>query len=355
MKRRFLALGLLLLLPLQSCSTVLLNREYVTEQIHEESGFLTDTSILRADSYDSLVSAILQLVNQRAEHGIIRLYNYSEDVGADLANACLEVKRNNPLGAYAVDYITHDFSRIVSYYEVNLYITYRRTYEQIKGIVSATGSNAIKEVLQDKLKDFSPSAVLRIGYFEEDEAYIRTLLEEAYDATPSAAFGLPECHIELYPEKGTDRIIEVTLTYQNDQEVLLRQKEQVERIALSLTQKVKGNTTEEVLAELYQILKQHVTYQVEGSATIYAALVEQKANSEGVAIAMSLLCQAADIPCKVIRGTLHGVPWVWNQVTLNGKTVEMDVVSAFLNEADVPTYMSAGNMGEAYQYRTAVD
>ncbi len=353
MKRRIFIFGFAVLLLLQGCSTALLNREYVTEQTHEENSLLTDASILRADSYDSLVSAILQLVGQRVEHGVIRLYNYSGDVGEDLSNACLEVKQNNPLGAYAVDYITHDFSRIVSYYEVNLYIAYRRSYEQIKSVVAATGSSAIKKVLQNALEQFSPAAVLRIGYFEEDEAYIRTILSQAYDAVPNAAFGLPDCEIGLYPEEGTERILEITLMYQRDQEVPLRQQEQVERVAKSLTASTARESQKDTLTQLYRKLKQSTVYDTEGKETVYAALIQGRANSEGVAMAMSLLCKTAEIPCELVRGTRNGAARVWNRVTLDGEVLEIDVAAQLQAGGETPTYMPQGGMGGAYGYQTA--
>lgn len=345
--------GLAALLLLQGCSATFLNREYVTEQAHEENGLLADTSILRADGYESLVEAILQLVGRGGEHGVIRLYNYSGDVGTDLSKACLEVKRSSPLGAYAVDYMTYDFSRIVSYYEVNLYFVYRRSSEEIKGVVAATGSSAMKEVLQEALGAFSPSAALRIGYFEEDEASIRAIVKEAYDATPEAAFGLPDCEISLYPEEGTDRIVEIALTYQSDRDVLLRQQEQVERVADSLTASTARESQKDTLTQLYRKLKQSTVYDAEGKETVYAALIQGRANSEGVAMAMSLLCKTAEIPCELVRGTRNGAARAWNRVTLDGEVLEIDVAAQLQAGGETPTYMPQGGMGGAYGYQTA--
>ncbi|MGI6498620.1 MAG: transglutaminase domain-containing protein [Oscillospiraceae bacterium] len=353
MKGRFFVIGLAALLLLQGCSATFLNREYVTEQAHEENGLLADTSILRADGYESLVDAILQLVGRGGEHGVIRLYNYSGDVGACLSKACLEVKRNRPLGAYAVDYMTYDFSRIVSYYEVNLYFVYRKSYEEIKGVVAATGGSAMKEVLQGALREFSSSAVLHIGYFEEDEAAIRAIVKKAYDATPEAAFGLPDCEISLYPEEGTDRIVEIALTYQSHRDVLLRRQEQVKRAAELLADTAGGDSQKETVTQLYRKLKQRAAYSPTGGDTVYGALVQRSANSEGTAMAMSLLCETAGIPCELVRGTRGGVSWVWNRVTLDGEPVEFDPAAQMQQGAQTPMYRPRGEMGSGYGYETA--
>ncbi len=123
----------------------MLNRKYVSMEPHDQFSYAgTGSSVLRAETYQGLVNAIVYLVSQGSEQGVIRLYNYTRDVEADLSSACLEVAKEDPLGAYAVDYIKYDFSRIVSYYEADVHITYRRTAEQIKNVLSVTGSSAIK-------------------------------------------------------------------------------------------------------------------------------------------------------------------------------------------------------------------
>lgn len=75
---------------------------------------------------------------------------------ADLTAACLEVSHEDPLGAYAVDYIKHEFSRILTYYQATITIGYRRTLEQIRSVVPVTGSSAIRSEVQGALAQFQP-------------------------------------------------------------------------------------------------------------------------------------------------------------------------------------------------------
>lgn len=63
--------------------------------------------------------------------------------------------------------------------------------------------------------------------------------------------------------------------------------------------------------------------------TAYAALVEGRADSEGMALAYQLLCQYAGIECTVVPGTLDGAPWYWNIVTLaDGESRHVDATRA---------------------------
>ena len=74
-----------------------------------------DSNVLQAENYQDLVNDVLYFVKQGMDSGVIRLTNYPRDVETDLNNACLEVARDAPLGAYAVDYIEHDCTRVVKY------------------------------------------------------------------------------------------------------------------------------------------------------------------------------------------------------------------------------------------------
>ena len=93
------------------------------------------------------------------------------------------------------------------------HITYRRSREQVAAITDATGASAIRSELSEALAAFSPEVVLRISYFEEDEAYLRQLVREAYLSDPASALGMPEAEIAMYPESGPRRIVEILLTY----------------------------------------------------------------------------------------------------------------------------------------------
>ena len=48
------------------------------------------------------------------EHGVIRVQQYTGTLEDDLAAAAYSVAREDPAGAYAVDYMTHECTLIVS-------------------------------------------------------------------------------------------------------------------------------------------------------------------------------------------------------------------------------------------------
>lgn len=54
----------------------------------------------------------------------------------------MEVTQEDPLGAYAVDYIKYDVEQTVSYYQINVKLAYNIDPKELKDVISVTGSTA---------------------------------------------------------------------------------------------------------------------------------------------------------------------------------------------------------------------
>ena len=91
-----------------------------------------------------VVNGLIYFINRGAESGSIRFDGEEPDVRALLDEACLEVVQEDPLGAYAVEYIKYNVAPIVGSYEADVHITYRRSREQVAAITDATGASAIR-------------------------------------------------------------------------------------------------------------------------------------------------------------------------------------------------------------------
>lgn len=344
MKKRILPLLLSVALLLSGCASMT-NKDYLSIQPHMDN--LTteeDPTVFRVESYTRMVDVIHSMVETGTEHGVIHLFNYvpqndKDDVETDIADACAEVAQHDPLGAYAVDFIKHDKSYIVSYYEANIYITYRRTPEQVKNIVAVTGSSAVRTEIQEALASFSTEKVLRISYFTEDADGIKALIGQAYYASPQFALGMPEIEVNLYPSDGTYadplRIVEILLTYPENQETLRTQALELSQRAEGLGVQLLGLGREAAAREVERILKAEAAYVPPGQKdvpqrrnTAYAALVDGSADSEGLALAFQLLCGQAGIESYVVSGGVNETPHFWNIVALpDGEYRHVDVTA----------------------------
>lgn len=314
MKKQLLSLLAASFLLLSSCAA-LLERDYASVTPHNAVPATEgDPSILRADSYQELVNALIYFVNGGMEAGTVRLYTDAENVEPFLSDACLEVVQEDPLGAYCVEFIKYTVDPVVAYSEAHIDITYRRTREQVASIVQATGVTAIRGELESALASFASSRTLRIRYFEEDEAFIQDLARQAYYGVPGCALGMPEIDLSLYPNSGQQRIVEILLRYPLERDQLEERRAalsgRLEELAAGLALL---NGREQLLAAGLA-LRGAGEYDPQGGSTAYHLLEEGAANSEGLALAFAALCQRLERPCQVAWGTLDGEPRFWNVV-----------------------------------------
>ena len=214
-----LLLSLGLVLGLAGCGSML-ERSYASVTPHTQFSDESDSgSVLRAETYQGLVSALLHLVEQGAEKGELRLYQYSNVTGAaasDVDQACLEVTQEDPLGAYAVDYIKYDVEQTVSYYQINVKLAYNIDPKELKDVISVTGSTAVRQELEELLPDQPKKVVFRIGYFsaEDSAATLRQAVQDAYDNQSSPLPALENINVTLYPDHGQQRVAAITLIWQ---------------------------------------------------------------------------------------------------------------------------------------------
>lgn len=289
-------------LLLTGCSAML-QRPYSSSVEHVEYTVTEDSSILRAETYRGLVDALLYFVNEHADQGVIRLYNYTTDVEADLDTACLEVTQEDPLGAFAVADIAYEFSRIVSYYEVSVYLSYSRSLQEIETILPVTGSSAIRQKLKLAMAGFSPNLLLRVSYFPGDEDDLRAMAAQAYYDTPSAAFGMPEIQVSVYPDSGSQRIIDISLQWPDSQVTLRQRSEELLQTAHQLLADHPASNGQYTPYELTELLHQTAAPLDSGGASDpYSALTGETANQLAHALALELLFQLSGADATLVTG-----------------------------------------------------
>ena len=153
--KRWLCGALAALMALTTGCSAILNRDYTSVTPHSATPQADgESNTIRVGSYQELVNALIYLIGRGTEGGAIRFDGGDSDETAIqqmLDEACLEVVQEDPLGAYAVEYIKYSVTPIVGSYEANVQITYRRTREQVAAIVDATGTAAIRSELSEAL------------------------------------------------------------------------------------------------------------------------------------------------------------------------------------------------------------
>ena len=156
MSRPRIALSILVLLALfmAGCSRFY-DGEYSYVTKHEEPGALvgdTEEQYYEVRTYVGLKNAVQSLISARAESGTIRLKDYSSSVQDDIARVCLDATRDYPMGAYAVEYISHSVSRILGYDEAKLRISYRLSSEEMSSVRSASTLTDVYSMVENAVK-----------------------------------------------------------------------------------------------------------------------------------------------------------------------------------------------------------
>lgn len=313
--KRF-AICMILCMGLCGCG-ILHQTTYVKVEQHNENYEVSvDSDTITVNSYLSLNNAVLDLVRKHVENGVIRADSYRGDLSEDLGRVVHEAAEISPLGAFAVEHMAYDYSRIVSYYEIHIHTTFRRTLEEIQAVSYAANMDQVHEYIQEAMACYAPSLVLQVGDYQPFS--LENAVDVVYRTHPEFALELPETAMEIYPAFGTQRVLEIQFSYRNEAETLLTYKKQLEEKLNSVSLLYGSANSEFVNARrLYErivrdaelVPDNSLSTPVENSA--YGALVERKATSYGFAQAYLLLLQACRVDGELVSGMWGGEQHDW--------------------------------------------
>lgn len=333
--RRVLApAALALLFCLTGCAG-LFDTEYTVSELYQAPA-VHDTPTDGADhsiaDRDGLYQAIMELVAGREESARLQFANYDGDVSQDLSAVCWEVKSATALGAFAVEDITYDLSRIVSYYRADMTITYTRSAAQMSTVEQTGGLRALRARLDGALRAGETYLALEVTDETLTADGVRACISDAYFADLTACPVLPEAAVTFYPETGPDRIAEIGLDYDMGQEALDRRRQELAGALDALTQALtpapdsdNGPLAAVSLYDLCQYLSDLCQWDEDAGATVWDALVGRVADSQGLALAIEAGCRALGFECVTVTGRLDGETHFWNIVTLAGAGYHVDV------------------------------
>lgn len=203
-------LAVLACFSMAGCS--MLERSYVSVQPHSSSYYESeDRSVLRAETYQDLVNDLLLLIGERAEEGAIWLYAGEElsDVTAAVERACQEVQEETPLGSYAVEYMTYTVSESTrAYVDIRLTIDYRRSAEEMAGVVNITGVSALRDLLDVAAGNGAKQLAVQPGSFYGGAEEVYTIVSEVAANHESSG----HWQVNFYPNEAEAGIVEILLS-----------------------------------------------------------------------------------------------------------------------------------------------
>ncbi len=343
MPKRIAALLLLLSMffSLLGCSA-LYKKEYLSVSDYKEDDHKDYTGdYLSIEDYDELKTAIISMVNRHSREERFKFIGYGGSLQSDLAQACWEVKSETALASYAVEYMTYDFSRVVTYYEAVISITYKRTEEDIESIHYLSGMSKLPGSLEEALDDLEPQVCFKLTSSTVTEESVAAAVQSAYFSNPAGCVLMPDVEISIHPLGGVQKIVELNFEYG-------KSSTKINQLKTQLTDKIKqitsvyptGRPAEQAL-QIFNTVSGSCTYDPDGALrstnqaldknlgnTAYGALVDGFADSMGMALAYSALCREEGIPCFVVIGKLDSAEHAWNIIKIDDTYYHVDVSMA---------------------------
>lgn len=341
MKKRMAAL-LAAVIFAAACMTgceSMLEREYIVTSSHAEmTEAPQDTASVRLGSIDEVMEHLSEAVRAGETELSVQLAYHGDDLEGELRDAIAEY-RNDPICAYAVQLIPYRITKILTYYEIRFDISYRRTAQQIAAIREVASPEAFEQELRAMLSVFESTRAFLIPSYDPERYDFEAVFNEIYENTPAVAYGVTGVSGTLSPESGDARVMEVTVSYTAGAAALLTKSMSASSLA-----KVIASTADEtgdaLYVELHDALCRFARYDEETENadlsltktvytdpyTAYGALAQNRAVSTGYAMAYKLLCDEADIPCRIVHGRLGSSDHSWNLVQLSdGNWYHVDV------------------------------
>ena len=269
-------------------------------------------------------SVMRGFVTDGTEHAKLRLERYEGDVENDLKQVIRFLTTEDPVSAYAIDYIDCEHQRTEDGWTVNFNAVYRRSPKEIQAILSVRGNEAALRRMRDAVAQLQNAVTIQIsGYVEED--FAESLLRYCR-SRPDLAVEMPRISAATYPSKGNVRVVELHIVYEDDNRTLRAMRSEVDSVLDSAYSYIRYAPTDRAKLELlYSYLTSRFRYQRdEQNAGAYTLLCAGVGSSESFASVVSWLCQRTGLENWLVAGEKDGEPYYWNVVSVDGSCRHLD-------------------------------
>jgi hypothetical protein len=283
--------------------------------------------MLSAATYMQLRDVLVDMVESGRESGLISVSNMGQHLITPYMNqAITHATRENPIGAYAVDQITYELGTTSGHSALAVSISYNHNRAEIRGIKECDSMEAVNKQISMALNNCEAGVVLLInGYRDTD---FTQQVQDYADNYPEFVMELPQVTVNMYPEKGTVRLVELKFNYQTSRESLRDMQNRVKPLFDSARLYVSGEASaREKYTQLYAFLMERATYEIQTSITpSYSLLHYGVGDSRAFAVVYASMCRWAGLDAMVVSGMVDGNPRFWNIICCDGVYYHLDLL-----------------------------
>ena len=326
--KRILALCLASALLLSGCSSWL-DGSYHNKTPHQAQGSQITPGAVSVADFDGLCNALITLVKSGIESNIIYVSRYEQAViERDMQRAVEQVCRTDPIAAYAVDTINWEMGSSGAQSAVAVSIKYIHNRTEIMKICTVKDLNDARVVIGAELADFSTGVVLYVEDYQQ--ADFAQMVEDHAAENPQIVMETPNVTVNVYPETGKSRVVELKFAYQTSRDALRNMQNQVNPVFRSAVLYVSGDADAlEKFSQLYSFLMERYDYDIQTSITpAYSLLRHGVGDARAFSIVYGAMCRSAGLDCRTISGTRQGESWYWNLICVDDVYYHVDLLSS---------------------------
>lgn len=324
---RIVAACLALCLLLSGC-TGWMDGSYVSIKPHVMDPEIQEQGSVTVSNEAQMFAALEALVERGSESGKIYLQDLSsESAEAAMGNAVSSLLSNHPVSVFVAEEITWELGTAGNRSAMAVTIRYNQNRVQLHNIQKAAGMTQVGELISAALRDCSPYLVMEVSSYSSTD--FTQLVRDYADAYPEQVMEVPRVSVDMYPEKGTERVIELRFDYQTDTQALREMQDYVQPVFTSAIMYVLGEDQQlRKFDQLHSFLMGRNDYTLSTSITpAYTLLRHGVGDSRAFAVVYAAMCVDAGLECRVISGTHEGASHFWNLICVDGAYYHVDLLN----------------------------
>lgn len=310
--KRLMLLCLIFALLFTGCSTWL-DGSYESITPHKADSAPSDTGNETVSRYGELYNALSRMVENVSANGLLFVPEYDSDrLTADMAMAIDALPKKHPIAAYALEEIQWELGTSGGQDAVAVTMKFNKSKTEILRIHKASGIDASMSYIAEALEDCDDRLVLNISRYNGDD-FVQMIEDYAME-NPHIVMEVPKVTAVFYPESGSNRIVELTFTYENSRDRLRSMRNQVSPVFRAAVLNVSGDAAaREKFELLYSFLMERHDYTFNTSITpAYSLIRHGEGDDKAFATMYAAMCREAGLECKVVTGTRNGEALYWN-------------------------------------------
>jgi flagellar basal body-associated protein FliL len=311
---------------LSGCNS-LFDGYYSSVKPHEQQANSTVSQNVSAANYNQLYSALTNLIKTGRNSGVIIVGDYNQaTVEADMEKAVSAAMHRNAIAAYAVREVHFELGKSGGKPALDIQIEYVHNRAEIMQIKHVADVQEAVTVISGALNQCQADIVLHIRRYEQTD-FVQAVESYAME-NPQYVMELPQVTVNVYPETGATRVVELRFTYQTSRDSLRSMQQKVQPVFESALLYVSGDAQDqEKYEQLDSFLMERYDYKIETSITpAYSLLRHGVGDSRAFAVVYAAMCRQAGLECLTVSGTRAGESHYWNMICDDGIYYHVDLL-----------------------------